>query len=284
MGLLRRGGDAPRVVGFDFGPGGAAPTAPPAPVAPVAAPTPASPASPYAPVEAALAYAAAPSAPYAAPPAPAWVPPPPPGYEQPGYGQATPEVGHWRPGAPPPPSWGLVEPAPKSRAKFSLRGLWSVVAFAVFASGGYRAYQRYFGPAFKAPETIGSSSLMRDPQSVRDAKDVLTGVYNLHRGTSGVYGENGYVTMLLLAGDAGEDNAREVYDSSVADIKGESYSLSRPVKYGDVLCASLTGFEIPGVMCFWGSGKSDGLLLHVNANDLDEAARLTQEAWDAVEA
>ncbi|HEV2890393.1 MAG TPA: hypothetical protein VGX28_08445 [Frankiaceae bacterium] len=241
------------------------------PTAPVAAPQAPPAAEPVAP-----AYAAAPPV-YAPPPAYA-----PPVYPAP---QAqSPEVGHWSPGAPPPPSWGAQAAAPKRRYSFSMRGIGGLLALAVLALGAYRGYQRYFGTPYQAPERIGDAMLMRDETSQRDAASALREMRNFHRSSSGLYGAGGYASMLLLVGDADDRNARSLYDTFADEARDERMTISRPAEYDGVLCASLSDTPVPGIMCFWGSGKSDGFLLHINANDLDEAARLTHLAWDAVEA
>ncbi|HEX8002090.1 MAG TPA: hypothetical protein VF519_05295 [Mycobacteriales bacterium] len=223
-----------------------------------------------------------PAPPAAATPPPP--PPPPPGYAPPAYPPPAP--------APDAAGWGSPQgwnqpPPRRSRAV----GIGTVVkggiavVFAVGAiSGGVSAIRRDIADPFSRPNQIGTAQLLLDENSQKIAKDALDGTENIHRGVSGLYGVKGKPTMLLLAGDADDEDASSVFRTFAKESKEDGYTVGKPVNVGNVLCASVSGYDIPAVVCVWGGKKSDGVLLHLGERNGQRAGKLTAEAQAKVEA
>lgn len=204
------------------------------------------------------------------------VPPPPPGYEPGAY---TP--GAYDPGA---AGWSAA-PQPKRGGGALRRVVVIGVIFAVFAGlGAVRAWWRDHKDPFNTPTTIGNAVLMTDSEATALAKEARDEVENVHRAISGIYAVNGDAQFLLIAGDADDSNARSLYDTFVKDASKEGTKVGAATTVGKVLCAKVEDEDAPGVACFWGSKKSDGILMHYGTDDPAEAGRLAQLAWDGVEA
>lgn len=211
---------------------------------------------------------------WAAPPSPEGpVPPPPEGFEP----------GAYTPGAAD-PAWGAAPQ--QKRGGGALRRVVVIgVIFAAFAGfGALRTWWRDNKDPFNTPTTIGTATLMTDAEATKLAKDAREEVENVHRAVSGIYAEGGTPQFLLIAGDADDDTARSLYDTFVKDAKKQNTTVGAATTFGKVLCASVEDQEAPAIACFWGSKKSDGILMHYGTDDPAEAGRLAQIAWDGVEA
>jgi hypothetical protein len=210
----------------------------------------------------------------AAPPPPfdpsgAGAPPPPPGY--------TP----YSPGDPSAAGWDVPN---QTKKKFPTRVVVSVaVVVALLAIGFVSDYMRKHADPFNTPQTIGNGTLMTDAESAKTAKEMKDNLKNVHRAVSGVYAIDGQPAFILVAGDSDDPNAKKIYEDFKDEAGDEGVTMGPTSTYGKVLCAPFKAQDTPGVACFWGSKKSDGVLMHFGTDDPAEAGRLTQLAWDGVE-
>lgn len=212
----------------------------------------------------------------AAPPPPfdpsgAGAPPPPPGYAP--FSPGDPAAGDW--------GGGPVEPPKK---KFPTRVLVPVlIVVALVGVGFVRDYMRKNADPFTTPQTIGNGTLMTDEESAKVAKDMRENLKNVHRAVSGLYAVDGQPQFILVAGDSDDPNAKSIYEDFKDEAGDEGVTMEASKSYGKVLCAPFKAEGTPGIACFWGSKKSDGVLMHFGTEDINEAARIAQLAWDGVE-
>lgn len=287
MAFGKKGGDAPRVVGFDFGPAVAAPPAvPEAPVAeaqgypPPAYPPPAYPPPvveppayepPRAAPEALAGYLAPVST--MAPPTPV-----------PGPGEE-PEHRFWRAGAEIPTGWSDQVALPrKRRAHVPVRGIVSLVVACAVALGGYRTYQRFFGDPFTRPAVIGEYELLTSDVAEKLAADMRNDMLGeIGRPVAGMYGFGGRPEFLLIAGDASDRNARGMYDDLARDVADDRGSIGAATPVADVVCATVVDDGESAVVCFWASKSgADGMVFHFGSLGVAETGRFTSLAKAAI--
>lgn len=201
-------------------------------------------------------------------------PPPPPGYTPYTPGDQ-PAAGQW--------SADPYQQAPKKRG-FPKKLVGIVAAVVVFGGiGAVRNYIRDNKDPFNRPQTIGNATLLTDPEMEKIATEARKDVDNVHRPVSGFYAVNGAPAFLMVAGDADDDSGDSLYKTFAKSARKDGTQVGESKKVGKVVCASINSEDIPGVACFWGSGKSDGVILHFGTQDLNEAGQVAQQAWDAVE-
>ncbi len=138
---------------------------------------------------------------------------------------------------------------------------------------------------FHTPTQIGDAVLSNDPEAVKAAKGLRDSNKDVHRAVSGFYESQGQPAFILLAGDSDDDDGRGIYDDFQKDADENGVTLGAPEDFGPITCAKASSDELGNVvMCFWGSSKSDGVILHFGTSNTAEAADVTKEARAAVEA
>ena len=248
--------DAPRVVGFDF----QARPEPAAWPAPESAPVPAAPA----PVPQAVPVAAAPHpewavqpAPVSAAPDPSWAPPAMPGYGMPGPMS-------WQP----PPA-----PAKSRKAPFVA----AVVTLAVLGGG---LFMRSLGNALTplhTPVSVGGYARIHSP-AIDAAESRYKSSMTLRKPVMGTYGAPLAPRFIVVAGDGSEDSSAEFWRgyAQAANKDGNRVGTSR--KIGDLICAPMSVGRFAGGTCVWGGSRSDGAVMALATDDLDEVAQITMAA------
>jgi hypothetical protein len=261
--------DAPRVVGFDFGP--PVPAAPVAPVAPVASVAPVAPVAPPPPPP-----PAAPEA-VAAEPAPAFAtavatldPPAPPEWSLPTL----------PPGATLPPPRAKKPAARKGSAR-SLGG--AVVTAILLLAGGARAYHLF--DRLHAPSQVGGFPKIATAESNEAEAKIQRDLSGIDEVVTGTYGTGDQPRYILVAGNAAEDTANEAFDAFRHGIATDGVKVGASLELpGDVVCAkatSATGHQ--AVFCAWGGGRSDGLVFAFGTSDVAGTAAATVAARHDVE-
>lgn len=198
-------------------------------------------------------------------------PPPPPGYTP--YSPGDPAASEWAGG-----------PAQPAKKKFPTRVVVPIViVVGLLGIGFVRDYMRKNADPFTTPQTIGNGTLMTDAESAKTAKEMRDNLKNVHRAVSGLYAVDGQPQFILVAGDSDDGSAKDIFDDFKDEAKDEGVTLEGSKTYGKVLCAPFKAEGTPGIACFWGSKKSDGVIMHFGTEDLNEAARIAQLAWDGVE-
>ena len=296
MAFGRKGGDAPRVVGFDFGP--------PAPAVPLTPPAPSPAPSPVAePV----------AEPVVEPVAQAYPPPayPPPAYEPPrpapdalaGYlgpvstvappapvaapPDEEPAQRYWRPGAEIPAGWSpdAVAP-PRRRTTVPVRSFVSLAVTIVVALGAYRTYHRFFGDPFTRPTAVGEYELITTNLAERLTDELRRDQFaRIGRPIAGMYGIDGTPHFVLVAGDGRDDSGRAIYDDVVREAAATRGGRVGPATtVGDITCTTATTDEVAAaVLCFWGSKNgADGVVYHFGNLGMDETARFASLARAAI--
>lgn len=289
MAFGRKGGDAPRVVGFDFGPPVAAP-----PLAPEPAPTPEVPvAAEYPP----------PAYPPPAYPPPAYEPPrsapealdgylapvstmAPPAPAQPVAPQAdeAPPQQFWRPGAEIPPGWSDQVALPrKRRTTVPVRGIVSLVVTGLVAMGGYRTYQKFFGDPFTRPAAIGEYALLTTTAAENAAAEMRRDMIGeIGRPVAGMYGRGGAPEFIVVAGDGSDRDTRDMYATLAKDLGVDKQAVSAATPVKDVVCATVA-FQGEAVVCFWASkGGADGVVFHFGSLGMAETGRVASLAKAAI--
>lgn len=280
---MRRRGDSPRVVGFDFG----GPAAPAAPAAPVAAAAPVAPVAPGAPPpytpepvlapEPALVGGGYPP-PVVAPQALA-------GYLPPATAGVPPEPAPWEPSRWQPPA-PIPLPQPRRRTR-RLPGGRAAASFAVvlLLTGwrGVRVYRavadstREFGP----PSTIAGARRLPADRTVAAAYEAmpyrdLVGDRVFFAG----YGVDGTSAFYVTSGDTG-GTVGQAYALLDYGFQQAGATVDPPRSYGDVACGHARVRDVALPLCVWGDKRSVGIVMYPGA-PLDEAATVTKRARAAV--
>jgi hypothetical protein len=202
---------------------------------------------------------------------------PPPAWPGPGE-QAWPAQGQPQP-------WGTPYDPPKRRRFPVLLLRIGVPLLLIFGFGAARTFYRdNLKAKFTTPTQIGDAVLSSDPRAVATAKDLRKDNKQIHRSVSGFYTSQGQPAFILLAGDSNEDSAHGVYDSFKKDATDNGVTFDSLEDFGPVTCAKARSTDLGQiVVCFWGSGKSDGVMMHFGTSDTSEAADITKEARAAIE-
>lgn len=218
------------------------------------------------------------------PETPGAVPPPPPPGTPPAWpGQGDGAQSPWPTQAQP------YEYQPPKKKRFSV-GIVARIVIAVLVFGGlgaWRSFERdHLKKKFTRPTTIGNATLVTTPEMLKIADDARKEVENVHRAISGVYAVDGQPAFILVAGDADDDSGRSIYDTFKSEVEADNdgTTVSAPSDYGAITCATVTDSDGPSVACFWGSKRSDGLLIHFGTSNVATVAKTAELARAGVEA
>lgn len=301
MGFGRSKGDAPRVVGFDFGP--PAPPAAPEPMAPPMPPAPPAPAGAYPP-------------PAAYPPPP----PPPPAMPEPAY--AAVPYGTPVATAPPPPQpapagypappafpgFGVAAPLPElkplkqrsgiSRERNVVIALLAVVllvaGFIRFRDASDKGPQAAPEKAPKvtvslpptiedlnAPPSVGGEPRLASRMGKQIMNDIRPLLPNNGRfAEMEMYGRD-VPRYMLVAGDLTKGTNKALWAEMGASSEG--WRVGRPHQYKNMTCATLNVGGMPGSMCTWATKVSEGVVLDFLGSNPGALAQVTVRAIREVE-
>lgn len=211
-------------------------------------------------------------------------PPPPPEGSAPPPAWPGPGEQAW-PAQDQPQPWGTPYEQPKRRRFPTMLLRIGIPILVILALGvGRDFYRDNLKAKFTTPNQIGDAVLSTDSDDVKFAKELRDSA-KIHRAVSGFYVAQGQPAFVLLAGDADDDSGRGIYDDFKKGEDESGIALGAAEDFGAITCAKATanGSE-QLVVCFWGSGKSDGMIFHFGTTNTAEAADITKEARAAIEA
>ena len=213
-------------------------------------------------------------------------PPPPPEGSAPPPAWPGPGEQAWPAQGQPQQPWGTPYEPPKRRRFPVLLLRIGVPILLILGFGvGRTFYRDNLKAKFKTPTQIGDAVLSTDPEAQKLAKDLRNENKQIHRAISGFYESQGQPAFMLLAGDADDDSGRGIYDDFKKDADENGVTVGDAEDFGSITCAKASSATLGQmVVCFWGSGKSDGVIFHFGTSNTSEAADITKEARTAIEA